>query len=109
MAALTVQQRSQIWRGAMRYWSAQREATSFSKYDLYNPGENTGAIANLDDWFDTHSGNTTQDNVGVNGSLSVAMRSALTLEQKGLLVMAVAAMRTGNIDFMKRALSAEID
>lgn len=109
MAALTTEQRTQIWRGLQRYWSAQREVCAFSKNDLYNPGNNTGAVADLDNWVDTHGATTTADNVGANGALAVGMRTALTVLQKGVLLMAIVAMRTGNVEFLKRAVGTEVD
>lgn len=109
MAALTVQQRTQIWRGLMRYWSAERETCAFTKYALYNPANNTGAIADIDNWIDTHGGNTTSDSDGANGALSTEMRSALTTAQKGFLMMCVVAARTGNVEILKRAVAAEVD
>lgn len=79
MAALSVQDRARIWRGLMRRWSRDGTVCAFQKYDLYNPTANTGAVANVDDWVDTHSGNTTPDTVGLNGALAVAMPAPLML------------------------------
>lgn len=105
MAALSTQDRTRIWRGVMRYWSRERETTgAFTKFDLYNPSANTGAIADLDNWLDTHGGNTTPDNVGANGALSSTMRAELTTLQKGLLVAVIALARTGNIDLLRRVV-----
>lgn len=107
MAELSVGDRTKIWRGLMRRWSKDRVVCSFGKYDLYNPSANTGAIAGVDAWVDTHSGNTTSDNVGMNGSLAVAMRSALSAEQKTDILIAVVAMRR-DIEYMK-SVFGEVD
>lgn len=104
MAALSTGVRTQIWRGVMRYWSAGREACAFTKFDLYNPTANTGAIADLDNWADTHSANTTPDTVGINGALSVGMRSAMTTTQKGFLMACILLARTDNIDLLRRVV-----
>lgn len=115
MAALTVTQRTQIWRGLMRAWSKiphsdpNFEVTNFTKYQLYNPNDDTGAIAELDNWFDTHSGNTTTDSVGANGSINTTMRSAMTLKQKGLMTIGIIAMRSGSIEVLKLALGTDVD
>lgn len=95
MAVLSVQDRTRVWRGLMRRWSADGVTAPFSKYDLYNPNTNTGAVADTDQWIDTHQGTTSPDTVGYNGSLSVPMRTALSLNMKTDLFLAVAAMRRG--------------
>lgn len=95
MAVLSVADRTRIWRGLMRRWSNDGQACAFVKNDLYNPGNNTGAIAAIDDWVEGHQGNTAADTVGNNGALSVPMRAALAAEQKTDLLIAVAAMRRG--------------
>lgn len=61
----------------MRRWSSDHVPCGFTKFDLYNPNTDTGAVANVDTWVDTHQGNTTPDNVGMNGALSVAMRRGI--------------------------------
>lgn len=100
MANLSIADRTRIWRGLMRRWSSDRVSCGFTKLDLYNPQTNTGAIASVDTWVDTHQGNTTPDNIGMNGSLSVAMRGALSAEQKTDILIAVVAMRRG-IEYLK--------
>jgi hypothetical protein len=107
MAELSVADRTRIWRGLMRRWSHDRIPCSFTKFDLYDPSTNSGAIADLDAWVDTHQGNTTPDNVGMNGALAVAMRSALSAEQKTDILIAVAAMRRG-IEYLK-SVFGEVD
>lgn len=109
MAALSTQDRTRIFRGLMRYWSAQRDPVAvISKNDLYNPSNNTGAVADADNWADTHGGNTTVDNVGFNGALAAVVRNNLSTSQKGILFMAVVAARTGNMTFVRQLLG-EVD
>lgn len=79
----------------MRRWSRDGVDCGFGKGQLYNPLTDTGAVADVDVWVDTHGGNTTPDNVGLNGALAVAMRAALSVNQKTDLLIAVAAMRRG--------------
>ncbi len=109
MAALSVSDRTKIYRGVMRYWSAKREACAFTKPDLYSPSGNTGIIADLDNWIDTHSGTTSADTVGANGALTVPMRAALTTEQKGFLVAVIALLRTGNVELLKAVVGGSVD
>jgi hypothetical protein len=109
MAALSIADRTRIWRGLMRRWSHpdSRQTCAFTKFDLYNPTANTGAIADTDNWIDTHGGNTAPDTVGFNGALTVAMRAALTLAMKTEMFVAVAAMRVSP-EFARRLLG-EVD
>lgn len=107
MAALSIADRSRIWRGLMRRWSQDLTGCTFSKSDLYNPSNNTGVVADVDAWVDTHSGNIAPDTVGMNGSLTIAMRAALSAEQKTDLLIAVAAMRRG-IEYLK-SVFGEVD
>lgn len=107
MADLSVADRTRIWRGLMRRWSNDRLPCGFTKTALYNPANNTGAIASVDTWVDTHQGNTTADNVGMNGALVVAMRTAMSAEQKTDVLIAVVAMRRG-IDYLK-SVFGEVD
>lgn len=107
MALLTVADRTRVFRGLMRRWSNDRTSCAFTKPDLYNPTANTGAIADTDVWQDTHAGTTSADTVGYNGSLTVAMRAALTANQKTDVFLAVAAMRRG-IDYLK-SVFGEVD
>lgn len=110
MAALSVADRTRILRGLMRYWSAPdtRQSAPFSKFDLYNPVANTGAVADTDNWQDTHGGNTSADSVGFNGALAANMRTGLTLQMKGELFVAIALARTGNIELLRRVFG-EVD
>lgn len=113
MAALSTNERSNIWRGLMRYWStlpigdADRSIAAL-KTEIYNPANNTGMIADIDGWVDTHSANTTSDSVGLNGAINSSYRAKFTTGQKGLALMAVVAMRTGNVEILKRALGQEV-
>jgi hypothetical protein len=93
MAALTITDRTRIWRGLMRYWSDTHTPIGVLKSDLYNPTANTGAIADSDAWIDTHGGNTAPDTIGYNGALAVAVRNGLTTTQKTEMFCAVAAYR----------------
>lgn len=113
MTALSVSDRKKIWVGLMRYWSKlpsgdADKSVSASKFELYNPGTDTGCIADMDNWLDTHSGNTSADTVGANGAINASYRSKFTVGQKGLIVMAVAAMRTGNAAVLQGALGVEV-
>lgn len=109
MAALSTADRTRVWRGLMRRWSHpdSRQNTSFSKFDLYDPSANTGAIADTDNWIDTHGGNTSADSIGFNGALAINMRSGLTLAMKTEMFCAVAAMRVGPA--FARQLLGEVD
>ena len=107
MAALSVSDRTRVWRGLMRKWSNERLLCGFSKFELYDSGANTGAIAETDDWIDSHSANTSADTVGFNGSLKVGMRATLAPDMKTDLFIAVAAMRRG-VEYIRRLLG-EVD
>lgn len=95
MALLSVIDRTMVWRGLMRHWSNARVTCSFPRTQFYDPASNTGAIADADNWLDTHSGLTSADTVGFNGALAAAYRALLTAQQKNDLAMVVAAMRRG--------------
>lgn len=108
MAALSTSDRTKIWKALMRYWSRlptgdSDRTVSASKYELYDPNANTGMIADLDNWLDTHSGNTTVDNIGINGAINTSYRSKFTTGQKGVTVAAIALARTGNIELLRSA------
>ncbi len=100
MAALSTQDRTRVYRALMRRWSQDRVTCTFMKAQLYDAAANTGAIADCDNWIDTHAANTTPDNVGFNGALAAPMRSALTIDQKTDLFLIVAAMRRG-VDYVR--------
>ena len=109
MAALPVATRTQIWRGLMRFWSAQHEGVGSGvvKASIYNPVANTGLVAELDDWIDGHGG-ATGNTTGINGAISEPCKSGLTTAQKGLAFALVALVRTGNMD-LARAVVGEVD
>lgn len=107
MAVLSIADRTRIWRGLMRRWSRDGVVCSFLKSDLYNPANNTGAIADVDNWRDSHAGNVAPDTVGFNGALAVAMRSALSATQKTDILIADAAMVQG-VDYLK-SVYGEVD
>lgn len=107
MAAMSVADRTRVWRGLMRRWSRDGVACPFLKGALYNPTANTGSVAGVDDWVDTHSGTSSADTVGMNGALAAAMRTALSTNQKSDLLIAVVAMRRG-IDYLK-SVFGEVD
>ncbi|HXF44871.1 MAG TPA: hypothetical protein VNK91_02015 [Burkholderiaceae bacterium] len=107
MAALSIADRTRVWRALMRRWSNERTACAFLRAQLYDPAANTGAVAETDAWVDTHSGLTTPDTIGYNGALNVTMRAALSINQKTDLFLAVAAMRRGP-DYV-RSVFGEID
>lgn len=92
MAALSVQDRTRIWRGLMRKWSKEGVTLSFTKYALYDPIANTGAVADVDNWLDARAG-LTGDTVGYNGCFAANMRAALNTSQKAFMLCVVAACR----------------
>lgn len=91
----------------MRRWSRDKTTCQFTKQDLYNPASDTGAVSDVDVWVDTHQGNVSPDTVGMNGALSVGMRSALSVEQKTDILIAVVAMRRG-VEYLK-SVFGEVD
>lgn len=107
MAVLTVNERQQVWRALMRWWSQDREQIVFNKNALYNSGANTGGIADTDDWLDERIGNTAPDTVGLNGALSDPFKSAATVDQKSDVLVFVAARRK-SVDILKK-LFGEVD
>lgn len=101
--ALTVQQRTQVWRVLMRHWSANNAPTpGVTKFDLYNPTTDTGAIVSADLWLDTNQGATTSG-PGYNSALPAAVRTNLTSGQKALILTAVTLMRY-DVALLRRAL-----
>lgn len=113
MAALSVENRTRIWRGLMRYWSTlpvgdADKSAAFSKFELYDANANTGLIADLDNWLDTHAGTTAPDTVGANGAINSSYRTKFTTGQKGLTVAVIALLRTGNVEFLRRIVG-EVD
>lgn len=80
MAVLPENERDQIHRGIMRWWSRERELTPFLSPELRT------AIAETDDWIEANQ-------TAFNNALSEPFRSNASLAQKTLLFCAVAAMR----------------
>lgn len=109
MANLTVAQRTQIWRGLMRYVSRTPSLTvaGLTKFDLYDPTTDTGAIADTDTWCDTHAGNTSPDTVGLNGALQAPFKTTASAALKTLVSCAVASMRVSPA--FARQILGEID
>ena len=107
MAEMSIADRTKVWRGLMRRWSNDRSECGITKYQLYNPADNTGVIAEVDAWVDTHQGNTTADNVGMNGAINLTARGILSVDQKSDVMIAVIAMRRG-IEYL-RSVFGEVD
>lgn len=78
MAVLSDTERARLWRGLMRYWSAQREGVALTKADL------RAAVDAADTWLDTNA-------ASYNSALPQPARGALTTGQKAL-ILAVAAL-----------------
>ena len=113
MAALSGSDRTKIWKGLMRYWSKlpQGDADKVvgaSKYELYNPTNDTGCIADLDNWFDTHVANTTSDSVGANGAINASYRAKFTSNQKFFMGSIIFMVRAGRLAEAARALAEDL-
>ena len=81
MAQLPTADRQRIWRGLMRYWSAERESIgACQKTDLL------AAVEATDTWIDNNQ-------AAYNAALPALARTNLTTTQKSLLFCAVALMR----------------
>jgi hypothetical protein len=93
MAVLSTADRTKVWRGVMRHWSNTGEVVEAIKTEIYNVSNDTGAIADLDSWLDTHGSTTAPDTVGANGALNSSYRNKFTASQKATLVAVLAAMR----------------
>lgn len=107
MAELSTNARAQVWRGIMRYISSQRLPCEVTKFQLYNPANNTGAIADVDAWIDSRVGLTAPDTVGFNGAINASYRAGISADIKALIFIAVAAARRGP-EFV-RSIFGEID
>lgn len=94
MAALSTTVRQQIWRGLMRYWSAQMEAVGVDKTALQ------AAVNAADDWADANA-------TSYNSALPAAFRTNATTGQKALLLACVCLARF-NVPALKRMLG-EVD
>ena len=115
MAQLSVAARSKVWRGLMRWWSKRGlEIGDFSKHDLYDPGTNTGAVADADDWLDSATGNPAPVS-GYNGALPDPFKSNAALLLKSELLLILASVRTAQeagIDageYARRIMGVEVD
>ena len=95
MAVLSEAQRQRVWRGAMRLWSKEREVVSgLTKQDIRD------AVEDTDQWIEDNQSS-------FNTALPAAAQANLTLDQKTMLFMGVAAMRA-NLAFAKQ-LFGEMD
>lgn len=95
MAVLTTNERQQVWRGLMRYWSKLSELiAALTKLDLRE------AVDTTDTWIEDNQ-------VSFNNALPVAARTNLTASQKTLLFCVVAARRV-SIGFARKLLG-EVD
>lgn len=95
MTELSTADRQRIWRGLMRYWSAEYAPMSnISKTDLQ------AAVNAADTWIDNNQ-------TGYNTALPDAFRNNATQAQKTVLFCVVAAMRV-NQDFARK-LVGEVD
>lgn len=95
MAELSSADRLRIWRGLMRYWSRFRDALGLNKDEL------AAAVVATDNWIDDNA-------ASFNAALPAAAQSGLTAVQKTLLFCAVALMRAGGVDLLKRVFG-EVD
>jgi conjugal transfer/entry exclusion protein len=80
MATLSTTDRQRVWRALQRYWSRVAESCALTKSDLQ------AAVNAADDWTDANASS-------FNTALPAAARTALTTEQKALLLAIVALMR----------------
>lgn len=97
MAKLTTENRQQIWRGLMRYWSTDRHSCTIIKADLQ------AAVNATDDWIDDNQ-------FLIDATLPAAARGGLTETQKMLLFCAVALLRvdTDTASLLRRVIG-EVD
>lgn len=90
MATLSVADRTKLWRGMMRIMSRNDESFPWTgdltKFDLYDPSTDTGAIDAIDDWIEANQ-------AAINQALAENFRTGASAEVKTLLFCAVAAMR----------------
>jgi hypothetical protein len=112
MAPLSVVARTKIAKGLLRWWSkrfVEVPSSGITKYAIYDPGTDTGAVAETDDWIDDHAGNV-GDTVGYNGALSQPFRGAVSAEIKSELFLIVAAVRTDSTgELARRIVGEEVD
>jgi len=94
MAVLADSIRLQLWRGLMRYWSAQLEGVGVNKTDL------RAAVDAADDWANSNA-------ASFNTALPTAFKNNATAGQKALL-LAVVALARYDAPLLRRLLG-EID
>ena len=93
MATLTTEERNQIWRGLMRYWSGTNTAIPITKPEL------SDAITETDIWVDNNQ-------ASYNTALPDAARNNLSADAKTLLFAVVAIRRTGDVELLKKLLGS---
>jgi len=86
--SLTVEDRTRVTTGLMRWFSRIWESISLSKVELY------AAVAATDGWIEDNQ-------ASFNSALPEAARTNLDLAQKTLVFMAVAAARVSMAAFRK--------
>jgi len=94
MAVLSDAERARIWRGIMRYWSAERTPCGTTKADL------RAAVNAADAWIDANA-------AAYNSALPQPARGALTTEQKAVL-LAITALVRFSPELVRRAIG-EVD
>jgi hypothetical protein len=95
MAVLSDTIRTQVWRGLMRYWSAQLETVSgINKTAL------RAAVDAADDWADTNASS-------YNSALPATFRTNATAGQKALLLAIVVLARYSSS--IIRTILGEVD
>jgi len=92
MAVLPLADRQKIWRGLMRYWSAHSEGIGIQKADLLS------AVTDIDAFLENNS-------TAINNAFPLPARTALTTEQKAILV-AVVALARWNPGFLTNILGS---
>jgi len=80
MAVLSDNVRLKLWRGMMRYWSAEWEPI------IVSAGQLLDAVNATDDWVDANS-------AALNAALPAAFRTTAGVEQKAFLLAMVALAR----------------
>lgn len=94
MAILSDTIRAQVWRGLMRYWSAQLESIGVDKADL------RAAVNAADDWANSNA-------TSYNNALPTAFKNNATAGQKALL-LAIVCLARFNVPALRRLLG-EVD
>lgn len=98
--ALTIEERTKVWRGIMRLMSSYPSLFvwdgDLTKFDLYDPSLNSGAIADADNWTEANQSSFVS-------SLDQAFRDGTSAEIKVLILCAIVAMRVSE-DFARKIL-----